>query len=239
MMARAVPASLVLILSLGGTMATLPVQARHSMTDQQQQPASDLEIQQGTVGQVGGSRVGVTSVVATPPPMQGAMPGASATVVIAGSMLGTPVETMLAVQERMLLPLADGMHRVEKLAPAAGTGSRGQIALATTANSSIEPGTLYVAEGGRLRIGGPEVDDATDLRIVQIVPDSHAPKTVSVEWLPAAYARADTPAAQIHQQSLKSGDEIVVGKLRLKVGAIEGQTQDHPCWIRFVATPAG
>jgi hypothetical protein len=239
MMARAVPVGLVLILSLGGTMTALPVQARNSMTDNRQQTAPEMDIQQGTVGQVGGSRVGLASLATTAPPIQGAMPGATATLTIVGDTAGTHVETTLAVHERMVLPLADGMHRVEKLAPAGASDARGHVAIATAANGTIAPGTMFVAEGGRLRIGGPEVDSAIDLRIVQASPDSHAPKTATVEWLPAAYARADTPAAQIHQQSLQPGDQIQVGKLRLTVKAIEGRTQDHPCWIQFTASPAG
>jgi hypothetical protein len=236
MMARAGPARLVLILSLGGAIAVPPVLAGNSMTDNQQQAATELEIQQGTVGQVGGSRVGLASVTTTAPPVQGAMPGATATLTIVSDVGGTHVETTLSINERMTLPLADGFHRVEKLAPAGGSGSRGHIAIATAASGAAVHATLFAAEGGRLRIGGPDVDDANDLRIVQISPDSHAPKTVNVEWLPAAYARADTPAAQIHQQSLKPGDRIQVGKLHLTVQSIEGRTQDHPCWIRFTTS---
>jgi hypothetical protein len=236
MMARAGPASLVLILSLGGAMAVPPVHAGNSMTDNQQQAASEMEIQQGTVGQVGGSRVGLASVTTTAPPVQGAMAGATATLTIVSEMSGIHIETTLTVDERMMLPLADGLHRVEKLAPAGGSSARGHVAIATAANGAATHAMLFVAEGGRLRVGGPDVDDATDLRIVKVSPDSHAPNTVNVEWLPAAYARADTPAAQIHQQSLKVGDRIQVGKLHLTVQSIEGRTQDHPCWIRFTAS---
>lgn len=240
MMARAVPASLVLILSLGGTMTAPQVQARNPMTDNQQQAAAEeMDIQQGTVGQLGGSRVGVSSLVTTAPPVQGAMSGATATVVIVGDVAGTHVETTLALQERMTLPLADGMHRIEKLAPAGESSARGHVAIASVADANIAPGTLFVAEGGRLRVGGPDVDSAVDLRLVQASPDAHSPTAVKVEWLPAAYARADTPAAQIHQQSLQAGDRIQIGKLQLTVKAIEGRTQDHPCWIRFAVTPAG
>jgi hypothetical protein len=209
------------------------------MTDNQQQAAtSEMEVQQGTVGQVGGSRVGVASLAATPPPVQGAMPGAAATVVVTGEVAGMHVETTLAVHERMMLPLADGMHRVEKLAPMGSGAVHGHVVIASVADAPIVPGTLFVADGGRLRVGGPDVGHAVDLRITQASPDSHAPTTVKVEWLPAAYARADTPVTQIHQQSLQAGDRIQVGKLELTVKAIEGQTQDHPCWIRFSATPA-
>lgn len=208
-----------------------------SSSDQQQAAPAEVEIARGAAGVIGRSRVGVSAIAATPPPFQGAMPGARATLI---EMRETPmhIESTLVVQEKMLLPLADGLHRVNKLATPGETDPRGHVLVDTDVARAASAGTVFVSEGGRLRIGGPKVSDAYDLRVLSWSPDKHAPQSATLEWLSAAFPRESLPPQQIHQQVVKAGDRLQVGKATLTVRAVEGETQDHPAWIEFELTPA-
>lgn len=207
-----------------------------SSSDQQQAASAEVEIARGAAGVIGRSRVGVSAIAATPPPFQGALPGARATLI---EMRETPmhVESTLVVHEKMLLPLADGLHRVNKLATPGETDPRGHIIVDGEVARAASPGTVFASEEGRLRIGGPKVSDAFDLRVLSWSPDKHAPQSATVEWLTAAYPRESLPPQQIMRQTVKPGDRLQIGKALLTVRAVEGQTQDHPAWIEFELVP--
>ncbi|MGO4702859.1 hypothetical protein [Dyella sp. 2RAB6] len=214
-----------------------------SSSDQHQAAPADaapteIEILRGRAGVVGRSRVGVSSIVATPPPFQGGLPGARATLI---EMRDAPmhVESTLVVGEKMLLPLADGLHRVSKLATPSESDRQGHVVIDTEAARAGSPHTVFVSEEGRLRIGGPEVKAAYDVRVLAWTPDKHAPQSATLEWLTAAFPRDSVPAQQIKQQAVKVGDRLQVGAATLTVKAVEGQTQDHPAWIEFELSPGG
>lgn len=238
---RLVAFAALLLLSAGTSAGSTQAGKSMSSSSDQHQAASaqvpaDIEILRGRAGVIGRSRVGVSSIVATPPPFQGAMPGARATLI---EMRDAPmhVESTMVLGEKMLLPLADGLHRVSKLATPSESDRQGHVAIDAEAARAGSPNTVFASEEGRLRIGGPEVKAANDLRVLAWTPDKHAPQSATVEWLTAAFPRDSVPAQQIRQQVVKAGDRLQVGSATLTVKAVEGQTQDHPAWIEFELTP--
>jgi len=227
-----------LLLLSAGTSAwsTQAGKSMSSSSDQQQAAPAEVEILRGRAGVVGRSRVGVSAIVATPPPFQGALPGARATLI---EMRDAPMhlESTLVVSEKMLLPLADGLHRVSTLATPSETDRQGHVTIDAEAARAGSPRDVFVSDDGRLRIGGPEVKAAYDLRVLAWTPDKHAPQSATLEWLSAAFPRESLPPQQIRQQAVKVGDRLQVGGATLTVKAIEGQTQEHPAWIEFELSP--
>jgi hypothetical protein len=220
---RLVAFAALLLLSTGtSAWSTQAGKSMSSSSDQQAAAPAEVEIRRGRAGVVGRSRVGVSSIVATPPPFQGAP---------------MHVESTLVVSEKMLLPLADGLHRVSKLATPSESDRQGHVAIDAEAARAGSPNSVFASEEGRLRIGGPEVKSAYDLRVLAWTPDQHAPQSATVEWLTAAFPREAVPAQQIRQQTVKAGDRLQVGGATLTVKAVEGQTQDHPAWIEFELSP--
>ncbi len=96
---------------------------------------------------------------------------------------------------------------------------------------------VYLAEGGSLRVNGPETRGASDLEVAQWTPDTRAPRAADVEWIPARYAREDLQPKDIRSAHLEPGSTLALGAATLTVAALEGQAVDHPAWVRFEIAP--
>ena len=211
----------------------------NSMTDSTQAPVSDPDILQGTVGSVGGARIGVRSVALGSPAFQGAPAVASATVVIARTIGGVHVETTMSLREGTSLPLADGWHRVLRVVPPGVSDNRGRVAIARDASEAGEGvASAFLAANGSLRIGGPDLDNAFDVDAIAFRPDERAPASAEVEWRPSAYSRKDTAPALIRTQSLAAGETLALPNARLRVVRIEADAPEHPARVLFEVVPA-
>lgn len=198
-----------------------------------------IEIRQGTVGVVGGWRVGVASVSRSGTPA----PALRATVVVLTYSSGVAAEFTLELAAHQLAPFGDGLHRVLGVYPG-DSRARGRVVIARTPEEPAEPGPssaashgaqtrLYLARAQRLRLNGPDVHGASDLEVTALSPDH-----VDLEWRPAEYTRADTAPADIQHAQLKVGSRLQIGAASLQVLAIEPETADHPQWIKLEASTA-
>ena len=179
--------------------------------------AGPIGIQQGAVGQVGALSIGVGAV---------APDGSGADIVLADTVAGVAREVQLAVRLHDVVP-AGGQGLVVSAIAAPTDAARGRIELTpVVAGAGADPGVpadaVVIAPGGRLRVDGPAVADATDVSVLSVGPDM-----ARIEWLPAAWPREATPAASIHQMEVRAGSTVALGRSVLSVLAIQGDAADH------------
>lgn len=187
--------------------------------------AKAVTIDQGTVGMIGGTSVGVISVSNQP---------LSVDVSLDVYPTGIPAEFTMQLGKRDLMPAADGMHRVENILPATGS-QHGRVAIsADPSGHSLAPGhvMVYLTHDGYLRLNGPETEGASDMQITSWGKDPLAP-SVDVQWRPSRYAPEDTDPGTIKRAHLTIGKHVTVGRVSLTVSAIEQKADDHPAWVRF------
>lgn len=204
------------------TQASKVMQTVH---DNEVDNAKSTMIYQGTVGMIGGTSVGVSSLTDHPPTVD---------VSLDVYPTGIPAEFSMQLKKQDLLPAADGMHRVQSILPATGS-QRGQVAISTDpAGKSPAPGhvMVYLTQGGFLRLNGPDTEGASDMKIASWGSDPKAP-TADVQWQPSQYAPEDTDPSTIQRAHLTVGKHLKIGRVSLTVSAIEQKADDHPAWVRF------
>ncbi len=199
-----------------------------------------VSIVQGTVGLVGGSSVGVVSVFRQPAnALQASRAENVAEVSLDRYASDMPAEFTLPLREGNLIPLSDGLHRIERISEPFGA-TRGAVSIATNAvtrDPASGSVTVYLARGGRLRLNGPDTHHALDMDIDAWNATSPQP-TADVRWRPAQFALEDTDARAIRRARLAPGAQLTIDGLVLTAIAIEPQTADHPAWIRFEVSRA-
>ncbi len=186
-----------------------------------------IEIEQGTVGTVGGSPIGVIAV-------NGPTGKGTARLSVDLYASNIPVEFTLRLHEGNWLPASDGMHRLEQVKQAAGA-RRGLVALSANPvdrSATGGSGVAYLAQDGFLRLNGPDTHGASDMVIKAWKADPKAP-AVDVQWQPAQFAPEDTDPKTMQNAHLTTGKHLAIGQVTLVVSAIEPETAHHPAWIRF------
>ncbi|WP_296437349.1 hypothetical protein [Rhizobium sp. 60-20] len=189
--------------------------------------AKPTVIDQGAVGSVGGSSIGVISV-------NGPADNGTATVTLDLYARGVPVEYTMRLRRGGWLPTSDGMHEVEAIVPPTGA-ERGRVAISAIAARQF-PGNgaimVYLTSDGTLRLNGPETHGAVDMRIKGWGTDPRVP-AADVQWQPSQFAPEDTDTKTIRHAHLDVGKHLVIGRVTLVVSAIEKETTQHPAWIGF------
>jgi hypothetical protein len=188
-------------------------------------PVASLEVVQGQLGQFEGRAVGVAWV---------APDGSSAQIMVAGGT-SPSWEILFDVHPDDVVPLGAKLIRIAAIAAPQGA-KQGAVTLAPRTDSASPdaaamPDVIMLPAGGRLRLDGPSVMTATDLTVVAWLPDEHAPKSVTAEWLPARFAKEATPKEEIVRQDLTVGSSATVGHNRLTVAAIQAASDRHPAWL--------
>jgi hypothetical protein len=194
-----------------------------------------ISIIQGTVGVAGGSSIGVVSVYRQPSDATHAShPEDIVEVSIDRYASGLPVEFTLPLREGNLIPLSDGLHRIERISEPYGA-TRSAVAISATAvtrDPAAGSAIVYLARGGRLRLFGPDTHHALDMEI-NAWNDTRPQPTADVRWWPSQFALDETDTRSFWLAHLEAGTKLTIDKLVLTVAAIESQTTDHPAWIRF------
>lgn len=174
------------------------------------------EINQGQRGEVNSTPVGVSWI---------APDGASAEIVTTGTTDGTAWELRSDVRPDDLVPVGAALVPVLRIVP--GSGSRGSVSFGAPAGQ-VPANTVMLALGGRLRVEGPSVLTATDVTVQAFQPGEQSPTSATLEWLPARYAKENTPPADIKQRTLHVGDTELIGRTAVTVVAIDPLAEHHP-----------
>ena len=101
------------------------------------------------------------------------------------------------------------------------------------------PAAAVVLTGGQggLRVDGPDIRTATDMRVTSFKPDEQRPNSADAEWWPALLGRENTAAADVKAARLTVGEFVVVGHVEAEVLAIEGATVEHSARVIFELKP--
>jgi hypothetical protein len=187
-------------------------------------PRASIEIVAGGAGALGRGTVGIDWI---------AKDGKSARISIGGRAAGIAWATRLDVHRQSIVRLNSDVFRVQAIVPPAG-GHRGQLIFAPepTRDAAALPADAIVLTGSDvLRLGGPEIQEMTALRITAFAPDDRAPASATVEWWPGALERADAAPASVRRAELRAGAQAVVGGTSLQALAVEGETAEHPAGL--------
>jgi len=187
-----------------------------------------VEIIAGRVGVVGSWSVGVGGV-------EGTGSAKKAYLAVWSDSAGVPAEFRVPVTERALVPLGDGLHQILWIVPDTDT-QRGRVGIASVPSQRQPsvPGrvSVYIAAEGRLRVNGPDIEQASDIEVTAWN-TAQSPASVEVKWMPAEYAEKDTDPKNIQRAHLTVGSSLNIRGHVLTVRAIEPQTAEHPAWVRF------
>ncbi len=173
-------------------------------------PGSLIEITAGGAGALGGGTVGVDWV---------AKDGKSARISIGGVAAGKRWSTRLGVHTASLVAVAGGAFTVNAIVPGRD-GQRGQVIFTDAVagqKAALPADALRFTTEDPLLLGGPEVEQASSVRITALRTDG-----ADVEWWPALHAREDADPGSIHTAHLTPGGEAVIGGVHVSVLAIEG-----------------
>ncbi len=240
MRAPCIFATAALMILVGSSNAVVDSRAAAQDSPQQSKPAparhdkdagaASITIHQGTVGGVGGSSIGVISVNGAP--ASGAPADKSADLALDVYPRGIPAEFTMQVRKGDLIPAANGMYRMEDILPESDS-ARAHVVISTSPVGAAASHHImvYLTRDGHLRLNGPETHGASDMAITSWDTDGAAP-SADVEWRPSQFAREDTDPSTIRRSHLTVGSHVTIGRVSLKVSAIEKAT-DHPAWIRF------
>ena len=88
-------------------------------------------------------------------------------------------------------------------------------------------------DGGELRLNGPDVTTASDLRVIQWGAVEAQPATAQIEWIPTRLPRDWLPPEDIKTARVTNGTKIRIGDTTAEAIAIEGRTLLHPARIIF------
>jgi len=193
--------------------------------------ASDsmVEITAGGASALGPGSVGIDWV---------AKDGKSAKISLGGTAAGTRWATRIEVHPDTVVAIAGALFRVNAILPPSG-GHRGHVRFAPAAGDGALPADAVVLTTvDSLRLGGPELDAATALRVTSYQPDDRNPASADVEWWPALHAREDAEAGTVKSAKLTPGSRIVVGTTPVSVLRIEGTTKDRAARIILQVLPA-
>jgi hypothetical protein len=161
---------------------------------------AEVRIKQGTVGDVGAARVGLTQV----------RDGAGVLVVSRAGLRGGP-RVQMSVREGDLVPLGGGLYRVtsvEKTATDDSPGaSSGAVCFEATPTRALDPHTLAVPVGATANAAG------FDLSVMTLGGDG----TANVELWPDEFARPQTRPELIQTVAVKRGGSLPTGGQRLAV----------------------
>jgi len=199
--------------------------APHARADMHSEQGTDtsasgsVDITAGRTAMVGGWRVGVSSVA-----------GKKAGLVVAAYPAGVPAEFSMQAVEHDLVPAGDGLHRVLFISSGGGAKQKGQVGIASMPNVQAGGTAVYLVGDGWLRVNGPDTHGASDIQVTNWNP---ARASVEVQWRPSQFAVQDTDPKDIQHAHLTVGSALDIGGSVLTVSAIEGQTADHPAWVRF------
>ncbi len=187
-------------------------------------PTTSIEIVAGGAGALGRGTVGIDWV---------AKDGKSARISIGGRAAGIAWATRLDVHRQSIVRLDGDVFRVQAIVPPAG-GHRGQVIFAATPTpdaAALPADAIVLTASDVLRLGGPEIEDMTALRIAAFVPDDRAPAAATVEWWPGALERADADPASVKQAELRADAQATVGGTALRALAVEAATAEHPAGL--------
>jgi hypothetical protein len=215
-------ASAMALLAIAATGGGAP-QARADMHSEQGAGAAapgSVDITAGRTAMVGGWRVGVSSVA-----------DKKAGLVVAAYPAGVPAEFSMQAVEHDLVPTGDGLHRVLFISTGSGQ-QKGQVGLSSTPNTRSGGAAVYLVGDGWLRVNGPDTHGASDLQVTTWN-KGQSPASVDVQWRPSQFTVQDTDPKDIQHAHLTVGSALDIGGSVLTVSAIEGQTADHPAWVRF------
>jgi hypothetical protein len=220
---------------LAGTAGGAPQTRAETRTDMPSKPnpgakaLGTIEITAGCVGMVGDWEVGVGDVTDT---------GSVKKVALAtwSDPAGVAAGYNMYVFEHALVPFGDGLRRILWIVPDTQK-HRGRVGISPVLRQQPPsvPGhvSVYiVADDGWLRVNGPDIEKATDIRVTAWN-TGQSPASVEVQWLSAEYAVQDTNPKNIHYTHLKVGSSLNIDGQVLTVRAIEPKTAEHPAWVRF------
>jgi hypothetical protein len=222
--------AVLLVITVGGA----PQTRAETRTDMPSEHNADakapdtVEIIAGRVGKVGSWEVGVGSV-------EGNGSAKKAILSTWTYSTGVPAEFNMPATEHALIPLGDGLHQILWILPETQT-HRGRVGISSVPRrqqSSVpEHVSVYIVADGRLRVNGPDIDGATDIRVTAWNTDQ-SPASVEIKWKPSAYAEKDTDPKKIQRAHLKVGSSLNIDGQVLTVRAIEPKTAEHPAWVRL------
>ncbi len=165
------------------------------------------------VGMLGACQVGVMSVMSSP---------LEAVVVIAGETAGRSWEATEHVTERQSVLAGRAIFRVDAISPAGDLGP-GSVSFTPAGLASAGLNAVTLVKGGMLRVDGPDVAEATDMRAT-----AWGMETVDVELWPARSLRENLGAGEVTRLHLVKGDRFTAGQGEMVVIAIETAGADHP-----------
>ncbi len=87
------------------------------------------------------------------------------------------------------------------------------------------------AHDGALRLNGPDLTTATEVRVVGWEPDELHPSAATLEWWPGLLPRDYAKAPDLQTAKLAAGQRVTLGATSADIVAIEGATAAHPARI--------
>lgn len=214
-------------LLLSGLVSVLSIMGAATMSDAAESNVPTF-IKATQIAPVGDCRVGVMGVYGEP---------LRAKILVAGSSHGSEWESTHVLVNGQELAVGDAIY-TGSIIPN-GPGIMGGIGLQPTPeNQAIPPGSIVLDSDGQLRLDGPDVHTATDLKTISWQPDETNPNEVLTEWWPAIAIRGDTGApADPHTARLSVGSQLSAGKTKVQVVAIQGATKTHPARLLLQVMP--
>ena len=184
------------------------------------EPAAQT-IATGRVGALGGWKVGVSDVYIEP---------LRAELVFWTNASGAPWESTQIVMPGQVV-FADGaVYRVQ-MAPGAAGGSVDLAPAVAPPGPGLPADAVILAAGGGVRVDGPDIATATDIRVLRWSPDEQQPQSVEVEFWPAKWGRAATKPEDFRRVELTVGAHARFGHTDAVVVSLAGATADHPGWV--------
>lgn len=207
------------------------------MAEAEEQP-TEISIKATRIAPFGGGRVGVVAVMH--PPLRSSL-------VVAGAASGIPFETTQTVMAGQEVLGVGRRFRVESISPGSGgaSGDYGTVFLHLTSAGRSWPAAAVALtahgpstnEDSQLRLDGPDLEGATDARVIAWLPDEQHPTAAQVEWWPAKWGRDGNLPTDIRSARLAPGASVTFGRATAKVLAIQGASADHPARIILELQP--